>query len=217
MGTYIGTSSGRFPQVLRRLAVQVMMFASLAFAESALPSLPAHAHNDRPPIDPSCINWNLPNDGSILIDRPGFWYYESVSPDTSYATRSASNCGNYWNVGVYYADNRNVEIGAYWGDDWMKDEASCFHSSVVYYVWGWKDGNYTPLGGGALNGKWKDNIKQCSYSSAPPFGTGTDSIFSSSYSYYRVAAEAYRHGGCPDGRFKCPQKVRVWLYTDPPR
>jgi hypothetical protein len=218
MGTCIGTSSGRFPQVLRRLTVRVMMFASLAFAELAFPSLPTHAHNDQPPVDPSCIYWELPNDGEIVIDQPGFWYYESVSPDTSYATRSSvsSDCRNYWNVGVYYADNRNVQIGGYWADDWMTDEASCFHSGVLFHVWGWNSQGYTPLGGGVLNGTWNDVIDRCQYSSAPPYGSGSDSIFSSSYSYYRISAKAYRHGGCPNGAFECAQKVKVWLYTDPP-
>lgn len=213
MKTYIGTSSSRFPKVLRRFAVRVMMFASLAaLAESSLPFLPAQAHNDRPPIDTNCIYWNFQNDSNISINRSGFWYYESLSPDTSYATRNVSSkCGKYWNVGVYYATNRSVQIGADWGDSWLTDEASCVHSSVVYYVWGWRNGTYTPVGGGSLNGRW--NNGRCSYSSAPPYGTGSHSIFSSAYSYYRVSAEAYRHGGCPNGAFQCPQKVRVWMYT----
>ena len=212
MGTYIATSSSRFPHVLRRLAVRVMMFASLALAESSLPSLPAQAHNDRPPIDTNCIYWNYRNDGEISINRSGFWYYESVSPDTSYATRNVSSkCGKYWNVGVYNATNRSVQIGADWGDSWLTDQNSCFHSSVVYYVWGWRNGTYTPVGGGSLNGRW--NNGRCSYRSDPPYGTGSNSIFSSAYSYYRVSAEAYRHGGCPNGAFQCPQKVKVWMYT----
>lgn len=218
MRTYNDTSSGHFPKVLRPLAIQVTMFASLALAQSGLLSLPAQAHNTQPPVNPNCINQNLPNDGYIYINRPGFWYYESIAPDTSYATRSSvsSDCRNYWNVGVYYADNRKVQIGGSWGDSWMTNEASCFHSSVVYYVWGWKNGSYTPLGGGMLNGNWNKAISRCQYSSAPPYGTGKDFIFSSAYSYYRISAKAFKHGGCPNGLFECPQKVRVWLYTDPP-
>lgn len=215
MKTYIGTSSSRFPNVLRRLAARVMMFASLVFAESGIPSLSAQAHSDQPPINPACINWNLPNDGQISINRSGFWYYQSVSPNTSYATRSSvsSDCRNYWNVGVYYAANRSVQIGADWADTAMTNEGSCFHSSVVYYVWGWKNGSYTPLGGGLLNGKWNNVTGRCHYSPAPPWGSGSGSIFSSAYSYYRVSAGAFRHGGCPNGQFACAQKVNVWMYT----
>lgn len=212
MNSTIQTSS--LLTALPRHAVKIIMFASMAALEITLPFAPVSAQT----VNPSCINTNIANDANITINRPGFWYYESSSPSPSYASRSPVNgdCRNYWNVGVYNANNRRVQIGAYWADTWMADPASCAASSVNYYVWGWRNGVYTPLGGGTLAGQWNSAFQRCAYNAVKPNGSGLDYILSTAYSHYRISTEAYKTGGCTDGRLKCPQQVKVWVYTDPP-